>query len=341
MKYLITGGCGLLGSNLATKLLENNEELVIFDNLSRTGTDKTLSHLRTLGEFRFVHGDIRNTNDVENLIKELRPDYIFHLAGQVAMTTSINNPRLDFEINVLGTINILESVRKYSPDSAIFYSSTNKVYGDLENYTYIEEKTRYSCKEFPNGFSESIPLDFRSPYGCSKGAADQYILDYHRIYGLKTAVFRHSSIFGVNQFATFDQGWVGWFIIKALETVKNPNASFTIAGDGKQVRDVLFARDLINCYILATKHIDKIAGSAFNMGGGMQNSLSLLELFAILENKLNVKLNIIKTPWRQSDQKIFIADTTKAKEMFSWNTQTSIEKGLEEMIEWSQKMKLI
>ena len=146
MKYLITGGCGLLGSNLATELLRNNEELVILDNLSRSGTDKTLRHLQTLGNFRFVHGDVRNNNDVEVIIKEIQPDFIFHLAGQVAMTTSVNNPRLDFEINVLGTINVLEAIRKYSPKTAIFYSSTNKVYGDLENYKYIEEETRYSCK---------------------------------------------------------------------------------------------------------------------------------------------------------------------------------------------------
>jgi CDP-paratose 2-epimerase len=341
MKYLITGGCGLLGSNLATELLRLNEEVIIFDNLSRQGTDKTLMHLKTLGEFRFVHGDVRNTNDVENIIKETKPDYIFHLAGQVAMTTSINNPRLDFEINVLGTINVLESIRKYSMNSAIFYSSTNKVYGDLENYTYIEGVTRYTCSQFPNGFDESVPLDFRSPYGCSKGSADQYILDFHRVYGLKTVVFRHSSIFGVNQFATFDQGWIGWFILKALETVKDPKTTFTISGDGKQVRDVLFARDLINCYITAAKSIDKISGNAFNMGGGLENSLSLLELFSILENKLQIKLNVTRLPWRLSDQKVFIANTEKAQKMFSWSTQTSVERGIEEMIAWSQQMKLI
>ena len=341
MKYLITGGCGLLGSNLATELLRNNEELVILDNLSRSGTDKTLRHLQTLGNFRFVHGDVRNNNDVEIIIKEIQPDFVFHLAGQVAMTTSVNNPRLDFEINVLGTINVLEAIRKYSPKTAIFYSSTNKVYGDLENYNYIEEETRYSCKEFPLGFNENVPLNFSTPYGCSKGAADQYLLDYNRIYGIKSVVFRHSSIFGVNQYATFDQGWVGWFVLKALETVKNPKSTFTIAGDGKQVRDVLFAEDLINCYILATKSIDKIAGQAFNMGGGIGNSLSLLELFTILERQLNIILNIEKTPWRKNDQKVFIADTSKAQKMFSWNTKTNIEKGVGEMVAWSQKMNLI
>ncbi len=341
MKYLITGGCGLLGSNLSAELLQNNEDLIIFDNLSRQGTDKTLNYLKTLGSFSFVHGDIRNCNDIERLIIETQPDFIFHLSGQVAMTTSINNPRLDFEINTLGTLNLLETVRKYSNHSAIFYSSTNKVYGDLETFTYTEKLTRYICEEFPLGFDEALPLDFRTPYGCSKGSADQYILDYHRVYGLKTVVFRHSSIFGINQYATFDQGWVAWFVLKALETLNNPNAEFTISGDGKQVRDVLFARDLVNCYILATKSISKIAGQAFNMGGGIENSLSLLELFKILENKLNVKLNFKRMPWRKSDQKVFVADTSKAASLFNWQIKTNAEKGIEEMIEWSQKMKLI
>jgi CDP-paratose 2-epimerase len=243
---------------------------------------------------------------------------------------------LDFETNALGTFNVLEAVRKYSPKTGILYSSTNKVYGDLDQYTYTETDTRFTCNEHPKGFDEKVALDFRSPYGCSKGAADQYILDYHRIHGLRTALFRHSSIFGSRQFATFDQGWVGWFVKQALETKANPKTEFTIAGNGKQVRDVLFAKDLIDCYFTAADSLDKISGQAFNIGGGVENSLSLLELFGHLERELNVKLNFKKLPWRQSDQKVFIADTHKAHELFGWSPKTSVAKGLTEMIRWTQ-----
>lgn len=196
MKILINGGCGFLGSNLAKEGISKGHEVVVFDNLFREGSSENLKYLKTLGKFKYINGDIRNSNDVETVFKtEGKFDAIFHLAGQVAMTTSIENPRLDFEINTLGTFNLLESARKYSPNSAILYSSTNKVYGDLEQYTYTETKTRYICDEFPNGFNENVGLDFHSPYGTSKGSADQYMLDYARIYGLNTVVFRHSSMF--------------------------------------------------------------------------------------------------------------------------------------------------
>lgn len=191
MKYLITGGCGFLGSNIAGQILKKREELLIFDNLYRSGSEQNLNWLRSQGQCQFTHGDIRNTNDVERAVKEFKPDVIFHLAGQVAMTTSIANPRLDFEINALGTLNILESVRKHCPDSAIVYSSTNKVYGDLEQFRYQELEKRYFCPDYPQGFDESVPINFHSPYGCSKGTGDQYMLDYARIFHLKTVVFRH------------------------------------------------------------------------------------------------------------------------------------------------------
>lgn len=212
MRYLITGGCGFVGSNLAAEVLRRGEELYIIDNLFRFGSADNLTWLRTLGEFKYYPFDVRNINDVETVIKEVKPDYIFHLAGQVAMTTSIANPRLDYETNALGTFNLLDSVRKYSPDSVILYSSTNKVYGDFEYLHFKEESTRYVCEEYPDGFPETISLDFHSPYGCSKGCADQYLLDFHRIYGLKTIVFRHSSMYGTNQHATYDQG-LDWMVL--------------------------------------------------------------------------------------------------------------------------------
>src|SRR6185369_403089 len=208
MKLLITGGCGFLGSNLAAHALKRGDELLVFDNLYRNGSLHNLRWLQEQGRFCFVHGDIRNANDVQRLISEFCPDAIFHLAGQVAMTTSIANPRMDFEVNAMGSHNLLEAVRLHAPDAAVLYSSTNKVYGDLEQFNYRETDTRYECLDRPAGFDEMTTLDFHSPYGCSKGAADQYMLDYARIFGLKTVVFRHSSMYGGRQFATYDQGWV-------------------------------------------------------------------------------------------------------------------------------------
>lgn len=335
MKYLITGACGLLGSNLASAVLKRGASLVAFDNLSRNGTEKNLEWLRSQGAFSWVPGDVRNQNDIETLISREKPDVLFHLAGQVAMTTSIDNPRLDFETNTLGTLNVLEAVRKFSPQTTVTFSSTNKVYGDLDRYTFDEDATRFVCREHPDGFDENIPLDFRSPYGCSKGAADQYLLDYHRIHGLKTIVFRHSSIFGRRQFATFDQGWVGWFVQKAIEAKSNPRAEFTIAGTGKQVRDVLFVDDLIDCYFKAAANADQVAGEAFNIGGGVQNSLSLLELFRNLEEIVCVKMNFKRLPPRQSDQKVFIAKTDKAQASFGWSPKVDAITGVKEMVQWT------
>ena len=259
MKLLINGGCGFLGSNLASYGIEQGFDVTVFDNLSRVGSERNREWLESLGKFTFIHGDTRNKNDVENVIKEGQFDAIFHLAGQVTMTKSITDPYKDFEVNALGAMNVLDSIRKYSPQTAIFFSSTNKVYGDLEDYTYEETDTRYICKEFPKGFDESVPLDFRSPYGCSKGCADQYMLDFSRIYGIKATVFRHSSMYGSRQFATYDQGWVGWFVQKAIEKYKNPNCEpFTISGNGKQVRDLLQAQDMINLYYTALANVDKV-----------------------------------------------------------------------------------
>ena len=235
MKYLITGGCGFIGSNLSAEVLKRGEELVIFDNLFRFGSSSNLEWLKQKGKFKYYPFDIRNLNDIETVIKEEKPDVVFHLAGQVAMTTSIDNPRLDFETNALGTFNLLDSIRKYSPNTMVLYSSSNKVYGDFADLTFEENKSRFVCKEFPNGFDESRQLDFHSPYGCSKGTADQYLLDFSRIYGIRTVVFRHSSMYGGNQHSTIDQGWIGWFCQKALDIKNNSaNERFTISGTGKK-----------------------------------------------------------------------------------------------------------
>lgn len=335
MKYLITGGCGFLGSNLAAEILKLGDELFVFDNLYRTGTEQNLEWLKKQGKFKFYHSDIRSYNDVEYAVRDSKPDVIFHLAGQVAMSTSLENPRFDFEINVLGGNNLLEAVRKFSPDTIVTYSSTNKVYGDLEWVDYEETPKRYLAKGFDNGFNEAVPLDFQSPYGCSKGATDQYMIDYSKMFGLRTIVFRHSSIFGGRQFATADQGWIGWFVKQALD-IKNGKMKepFTISGTGKQVRDVLFGDDLTACYFAAIKNIDKSKGHAYNIGGGMDNSLSLLELFNFLEEELDIDMKYQQLDWRKSDQKVFVADITKAKDTFDWSPKITKREGLVKMIDW-------
>lgn len=335
MKYLITGGCGFLGSNIASEVLKQGCDLVVFDSLYRFGSYQNLEWLKTQGEFEFIHGDIRNTNDVERTIKQHKPDVIYHLAGQVAMTTSIADPRMDFEVNVGGSFNLLNAVRLYSPESTVIYSSTNKVYGDLEQFEYLEKNTRYECIDKPNGFDESVNLDFHSPYGTSKGSADQYMLDFARIYGLKTVVFRHSSMFGGRQFATADQGWLGWFTQKAVE-IKNGTARepFTISGNGKQVRDLLYASDCVALYLKAAENIDAIKGQAFNIGGGIENSLSLLELFQFLEQELGIKMAYQQLPPRESDQRVFVADITKSKNMINWTPKVNKAEGIRKMIEW-------
>lgn len=335
MKLLITGGCGFLGSNLASDALARGDELVVFDNLYRNGSRDNLTWLHSQGKFTFEHGDIRNQNDITRIIQSFKPEAIFHLAGQVAMTTSIANPRMDFEVNAMGTHNLLEAVRQHAPDATVVYSSTNKVYGDLEQFTYSETDTRYQCIEHPGGFNEQTQLDFHSPYGCSKGAADQYMQDYARIFGLKTVVFRHSSMYGGRQFATYDQGWVGWFCQKTVETrnglLKEP---FTISGTGKQVRDVLHADDMKRLYMAAVRHIDAAKGQAFNIGGGITNSLSLLELFSLLEEIASVKLTYTRLPVRESDQRVFVSDLTKAKKLLEWQPMVCAQQGVARMVEW-------
>lgn len=334
MKLLITGGCGFLGSNLAAEALRRGDDLVVFDNLSRHGATDNLAWLRGQGTFRHVHGDIRNSNDVTRLVQEVCPDAVFHLAGQVAMTTSIANPRMDFEINAMGSHNLLEAVRLYAPQAAVIYSSTNKVYGDLEQYAYRETATRYECVDRPRGFDEQTPLDFHSPYGCSKGAADQYMLDYARIFGLRTMVFRHSSMYGGRQFATYDQGWVGWFCQKAAEAARGKKTPFTISGTGKQVRDVLHAEDMVRLYFSAVERIDNAVGQAFNIGGGIDSSLSLLELFAMLESMTGVPMLFDRLPPRESDQRVFVADIAKAGKVLGWQPAVGSRDGVKRMLDW-------
>ena len=348
MKILITGGCGFLGSNLSNFFLKKNYEVFIIDSLVRRGSDINLSWLKNCTNhknLKFFQIDIKNKNKLENIFEVNGPfDYICHVAGQVAMTTSLKDPRTDLETNLIGTFNVLEAMRKYSPNSLLAYSSTNKVYGDLEWLNYKEMSTRFSALEYPDGFNENLPLDFSTPYGCSKGAADQYVRDWARIYGLKTVVFRHSSIYGGRQYASKDQGWIGWFCKKAIEQKKQQKSNqkllpFTISGSGKQVRDVLHADDLVNLYEKAFFAKEKLNGEIFNIGGGVENSLSLLELFNLLSELLDIEqLSYNKLPRRQSDQDFFVASIKKAKIKLGWEPKINYKKGIKDMISWTSTL---
>lgn len=337
MKLLVTGGCGFLGSNLVAEALRRGDQVTVLDNLSRMGAEQNRAWLAGQGAFEFVRGDVRDQPAVDALVEQTRPDAIFHLAGQVAMTTSLADPRADFEINALGTLNVLEAVRAHAPRCAVLYSSTNKVYGDLEQFTYVEDATRWRCVARPNGFDEATPLEFQSPYGCSKGSADQYVLDYARVFGLRTMVFRHSSMYGGRQFATFDQGWIGWFCAEAVRRANGDSSPIRIAGSGKQVRDVLHADDMIALYFAAAEKMDGAKGEAFNVGGGMPNSLSLLELFALLEDLLGTKLPIEHGPPRESDQRVFVADLAKAGRLLGWAPRVGTREGVARMIDWTRE----
>lgn len=338
MRYLITGGCGFLGSNIANALLNNGISVLVFDNLSRVGSSANFDWLGSKHGINFVHGDIRNKVDIDLVVKDYQPDIVIHLAGQVAMTTSISRPYYDFQVNTLGTVNLLESIREFCPSAGIIYSSTNKVYGDLDWIEYLETDTRYDPKNIKNGFCEKLPINFQSPYGCSKGAADQYLTDYSRIYGIKTVVLRHSSMYGGRQFSTYDQGWIGWFCQQAINQKRNLKNNFSISGNGKQVRDVLHCNDMVDLYIKVSNNISNISGEVFNVGGGVANSLSLLELFDMLEKRLDIKLVYEKTANRVSDQKYFVADITKIKEAVHWEPKIDCNSGLDMMLKWVESI---
>jgi CDP-paratose 2-epimerase len=337
MKILITGGAGFLGTNLSKEVLQRGHELIIFDNLSRFGSFENIEWLKQFGAFNHFQKDIRNPFDVENVVKETMPDVIFHLAGQVAMTTSLKDPREDFEINTIGGLNLLEAVRKYCYNAIVTFSSTNKVYGDLTQFKFLESQTRYEVDQLSEGFDEKTPLNFSSPYGCSKGAVDQYMQDYARIYGIKTVVFRHSSIFGGRQFSTVDQGWIGWFMKEALRIKSNLISEIEIAGNGKQVRDVLFADDLIDLYFQVIDTIDITKGNVYNVGGGSKNSISIIELIGWLENKIEKKIKLKFNEARVSDQKVFISNNQKLIQHIGWAPKISKDIALESMFVWAKE----
>ena len=330
MKWIVTGGAGFIGCNTAKRLLVEGHQVVVFDNLSRTGGKSNLEWLQQFGKFEFVMGDVRNAADCVNLLRKHRDARaLVHLAAQVAVTTSVTDPRHDFEVNALGTFNVCEAVREVNRDIALLYASTNKVYGEMEDLAVVEEGGHYRYAKLDGGVPESRQLDFHSPYGCSKGAADQYVIDFGRIYGIGTLSLRQSCIYGYRQFGVEDQGWLAWFVINAVR-----GTPVTIYGDGKQVRDILFVDDLVDCYLAAFERIDTIKGQAFNIGGGPRNVLSLLELIDMVGEKFGIKMKYGFSDWRPGDQKVFVSDISRAEAALQWRPRIGKEEGVAKLVEW-------
>lgn len=332
MNVWITGGAGFIGCNTAQRMLEQGHQVTIFDNLSRPGSEKNLQWLQGQnGDLDFKRVDVRDEGALgQAFAASGDPDLLFHFAAQVAVTTSVLNPREDFEINALGTFNVLEAVRQLGIDPVIFYASTNKVYGEIEGLQVVEDETRYRYLDLPAGVNENTQLDFHSPYGCSKGAADQYMRDYQRIYGLRSVVFRNSCIYGPRQFGIEDQGWLAWFVIAAA--LQRP---ITIYGNGKQVRDVLYVGDLIDAMLAAHTHIEQTAGQVYNIGGGPQNSISVwVEFQPLLEEFLGRPVPVAAGDWRPGDQRIYISDVSKAQRDFGWKPLTNVRQGIRLLADW-------
>jgi CDP-paratose 2-epimerase len=330
VKVLITGGAGFIGVNAAEYFRSKGAEVVVFDNLSRRGAAENLEWLRSRGSVHDIRGDLRSLDDIRKCL-QAHPDVdlILHLAAQVAVTTSVEKPREDFEINALGTFNLLEAIRLSAAKPVIIYASTNKVYGGMEETRIIERNGRYTYADYPEGIPEEKPLDFHSPYGCSKGAADQYVRDYSRIYSLPTIVFRQSCIYGDHQFGVEDQGWVAWLTIAAVL-----DFPITIYGNGRQTRDVLHVTDLVRAFDSSFQNINRTRGKVYNIGGGPMLQLSLLDLLEMLNKKLNKRIIPSFAGWRPGDQRIYVSGIRKAREDFNWSPQISVEEGVERLLQW-------
>ena len=334
--FLVTGGAGFIGSNYVHCLVERGEKVTIYDNLSRAGAKMNLAWLeQTFGKdaFELVVGDVTDAALLTSTARNA--DVIVHLAGQVAVTTSVTDPRQDFESNALGTFNALEAARLSGHRPVFIYASTNKVYGGMEDVRITEDATRWHYADLTLGCPETQPLDFHSPYGCSKGTGDQYVRDYARIYGLSTVVMRQSCIYGPRQFGIEDQGWLAWMVIAAVT-----GRQITIYGDGKQVRDVLHVDDLLNAYDAAIAKMDIARGQIYNLGGGTHNVLAVWSEFGpLLEKLLGRKIPVARADWRPGDQRVFYADFSKAKRELGWEPKIDLEVGIEKLFNWVQDNK--
>ncbi len=327
MKWLVTGGAGFIGTNLVDHLNEQGDEVVVIDDLSREGVAANRDFLVQNWGQQVIVQDVSDYSALSETFRKHGPfDAIAHLAGQVSLMASIDDPRRDFAVNAEGTLNVLESARLYSPEALVVGMSSNKVYGDLSGVAIVEEQTRYVAPGFPNGFDESLPLDFHGPYGCSKGTADQYLLDYHRIYGMRTVSLRQSSVFGRFQHPRSDQGWVGFLVDEARR-----GNEIQLHGVGKQVRDLLYASDLAELIRQMAVVPDAVAGRPFNVGGGPTRALSILELFAWLKANADLDVNYQSGEMRPSDQMIFVADTSAISAATGWHPQVSLDEGLSKL----------
>jgi len=332
----ITGGAGFIGNNAARYFNKKNWKVYVFDNLSRNGSSSNIRLLLKETNIKFIKGDIKKFKKLSKEIAKIKPNVILHCAGQVAVTTSIIDPRDDFENNAMGTFNVLESIRLNKLKSTLIYTSTNKVYGNLESDKIKIFKKRYVFKNNRKGIDENNEIDFHSPYGCSKGTADQYVRDYSRIYGINSYVLRQSCIYGTNQFGIEDQGWLAWFVIASILEKK-----ITVFGDGRQVRDLLYIEDLNRLFEIIANNKKHKKNNIYNVGGGNNFSLSILELIDYLEKTRNKKIKFKFEKWRLADQKIYISNNEKLKKDFGWKPQISPNEGIKKLISWVNDNKKI
>ena len=331
-RTLITGGAGFVGTSLAQRLARQDSHVVVLDDLSRPGVRKNLRWLREHHQTRLTvfEADVGDPLAVRDALVGV--DRVFHFAAQVAVTTSVTDPRSDFAVNLGGTLNLLEEIRRLDDPPPLLFSSTNKVYGDLDDVTLTSTSGRYEPKDRSlrtHGISEARPLSFCSPYGCSKGGADQYVLDYAKSYGLPTVVFRMSCIYGPHQQGNEDQGWVAHFVKKAMHGER-----ITLYGDGRQVRDVLYVDDLLDAMLLAVDDIGRFGGQAFNMGGGSASTVSLLELLELLGELCGVRPDVEFGPWRIGDQRWYVSDTRAFRRASGWRPRVGVADGVERLYSW-------
>jgi CDP-paratose 2-epimerase len=328
---LITGGCGFIGSNMAHEIAGRGQTVLVLDSLVRDGSRENAHWLKTThsGQIEIKRADVRDQDAVLEAVSSAKA--VLHLAGQVAVTTSLENPVHDFETNARGTLNVLEAVRTKNPEIPLLFASTNKVYGRVLDHDDVRrDGQRYRPAELElQGICESVPLDFHSPYGCSKGAADQYVRDYARVFGLRATVMRMSCVYGPRQFGTEDQGWIAHFFIQAIR-----NQAIIVFGDGYQVRDALHVDDAVSAWLTALDQIDRVRGEVFNLGGGPENSVSLRELLDVMGAMGRSAADVKYRDWRPGDQPWYVSDISKLSRKLSWRPRTSLQAGLKSLDAW-------